>query len=83
VKKRFGGFQALSDVGVQIKSGQIYTPTAVYLVERAGIARTLQNIRLFGGMTILENVRVGCLIPVIAHQSTHEMAPITLLTTRS
>ena len=36
-----------------------YTPTAVYQVAKAGIARTFQNIRLFGGMTALENVMVG------------------------
>ena len=94
VNKRFGGLQALSDVGLEITSGNIYgligpngagkttffnvitglytpdsgefkldgeayTPTAVYQVAKAGIARTFQNIRLFGGMTALENVMVG------------------------
>src|SRR5580658_11241922 len=94
VSKRFGGLQALSDVGITIKAGQVYgligpngagkttffnvitglytpdsgdfkldnvnyTPTAVYQVAKAGIARTFQNIRLFGGMTALENVMVG------------------------
>jgi branched-chain amino acid transport system ATP-binding protein len=94
VNKRFGGLQALSDVGLEIKAGEIYgligpngagkttffnvitglytpdsgdfrldgepyTPTAVYQVAKAGIARTFQNIRLFGGMTALENVMVG------------------------
>jgi branched-chain amino acid transport system ATP-binding protein len=39
--------------------GQNYTPTAVHQVAKAGIARTFQNIRLFGGMTALENVMVG------------------------
>lgn len=39
--------------------GENYTPTAVYQVAKAGIARTFQNIRLFGGMTALENVMVG------------------------
>ena len=39
--------------------GESYTPTAVYQVAKAGIARTFQNIRLFGGMTALENVMVG------------------------
>jgi branched-chain amino acid transport system ATP-binding protein len=92
--KRFGGLQALSNVGINIKKGQIYgligpngagkttffnvitglyqpdtgtfelegkpySPSAPHEVARAGIARTFQNIRLFGEMTALENVMVG------------------------
>jgi branched-chain amino acid transport system ATP-binding protein len=94
VNKRFGGLQALTDVGIRIERGQIYgligpngagkttffnvitglyqpdsgtfelagkpySPSAPHEVARAGIARTFQNIRLFGEMSALENVMVG------------------------
>ena len=94
VNKRFGGLQALTDVGVKITKGQIYgligpngagkttffnvitglyqpdtgtfeldgkpySPSAPHAVAKAGIARTFQNIRLFGEMSALENVMVG------------------------
>ena len=94
VDKRFGGLQALSDVGLEIREGEIYgligpngagkttffnvitglytpdsgtfvldgeryEPSAVHRVAEAGIARTFQNLRLFGDMTALENVMVG------------------------
>ena len=94
VNKRFGGLQALSDVGVTIREGMIYgligpngagkttffnvitglyqpdsgsfeldgkpySPSAPHEVAMAGIARTFQNIRLFGEMTAMENVMVG------------------------
>ena len=94
VNKRFGGLQALTDVGIRIMQGQIYgligpngagkttffnvitglyqpdsgtfelagkpySPSAPHDVAKAGIARTFQNIRLFGEMSALENVMVG------------------------
>jgi branched-chain amino acid transport system ATP-binding protein len=94
VNKRFGGLQALADVSLEIRVGEIYgligpngagkttffnvitglyapdagefmldgkayRPTAVHQVAKAGIARTFQNIRLFGDMTAAENVMVG------------------------
>lgn len=94
VNKRFGGLQALTEVGIKIGQGQIYgligpngagkttffnvitglyqadsgtfelagkpySPSAPHQVAEAGIARTFQNIRLFGEMSALENVMVG------------------------
>ena len=94
IGKRFGGVQALKDVSLTIRRGEIYgligpngagkttlfnVFTALYprdsgevlfadaplslqsphAVAAAGIARTFQNIRLFGNMTALENVMVG------------------------
>ena len=101
ISKRFGGLQALSDVGITIQPGQVYgligpngagkttffnvitglyqpdsgtfeldgkpySPSAPHAVARAGIARTFQNIRLFGEMSALENVMVG------RHVRTHQ-----------
>ena len=94
ITKRFGGVQALSDVGFTINHGEIYgligpngagktslfnVLTGIYTpdggefmfdgnplmnltpneVARRGIARTFQNIRLFGNLSALENVMIG------------------------
>jgi len=47
------------DTGSFQLDGKPYSPSAPHKVAQAGIARTFQNIRLFGEMTALENVMVG------------------------
>jgi branched-chain amino acid transport system ATP-binding protein len=47
------------DTGTFVLNGKPYTPSEVHKVAEAGIARTFQNIRLFAGMSALENVMVG------------------------
>jgi branched-chain amino acid transport system ATP-binding protein len=94
ITKRFGGVQALADVGFTINHGEIYgligpngagktslfnVLTGIYApdggefvfdgasltgmkpndVANRGIARTFQNIRLFGNLSALENVMIG------------------------
>ncbi|MBC7500317.1 MAG: ABC transporter ATP-binding protein [Herminiimonas sp.] len=59
-----GLYQA--DSGTFELAGKPYSPSAPHEVAKAGIARTFQNIRLFGEMTALENVMVG------RHVRTHQ-----------
>jgi len=54
------------DSGTFELAGNSYSPSAPHEVAKAGIARTFQNIRLFGEMTALENVMVG------RHARTHQ-----------
>jgi branched-chain amino acid transport system ATP-binding protein len=54
------------DTGSFELAGKPYYPSAPHQVAKAGIARTFQNIRLFGEMTALENVMVG------RHVRTHQ-----------
>jgi branched-chain amino acid transport system ATP-binding protein len=49
----------LADSGAFLFDGAPLNVTATHEVATAGIARTFQNIRLFGNMTALENVMVG------------------------
>jgi branched-chain amino acid transport system ATP-binding protein len=50
---------AQPDSGSFALDGKPYSPSAPHAVAQAGIARTFQNIRLFGEMSALENVMVG------------------------
>jgi branched-chain amino acid transport system ATP-binding protein len=52
------GFYPL-DAGVIEFSGERIDDLPVHRITKRGIARTFQNIRLFGSMTALENVMVG------------------------
>ncbi|HYA66208.1 MAG TPA: ABC transporter ATP-binding protein [Burkholderiaceae bacterium] len=65
------------DTGAFELEGRSYEPTSVHRVAAAGIARTFQNIRLFGQMTVLENVMVG------RHVRTHCGALAAVLRTRN
>lgn len=47
------------DSGSFTLNAQPYSSSSPHLVAQAGIARTFQNLRLFGEMTALENVMVG------------------------
>ncbi len=49
-----------ADSGIFLFNGHSYFPQSVAQVTKSGLARTFQNIRLFGGMSVLENVMVGC-----------------------
>ncbi len=52
------GFYPL-DAGVIEFSGERIDDLPIHRITKRGIARTFQNIRLFGSMTVLENVMVG------------------------
>lgn len=52
-----GLYQA--DRGEFALDGKPYSPRAIEKVTQAGIARTFQNLRLFGEMSVLENVMIG------------------------
>ncbi len=45
--------------GVVVLDGENITGKTVVDINKAGIARTFQNIRLFGKQTVLENVKIG------------------------
>jgi branched-chain amino acid transport system ATP-binding protein len=55
------GFYAPSSGQISFKDADI-TGMPPYNVCRTGLARTFQNIRLFGNGTVLQNVMVGCYV---------------------
>ena len=98
----FGGFQALSQVGFEVRSGQVVgiigpngagkttmlnvvtglvtatsgrvrlngadlIGTPSHEIARAGLVRTFQNLRLFGSLTVRENVQVTRLVAIAEH----------------
>ncbi len=65
------------DDGEVLFDGQPLELTSPHRVAAAGIARTFQNIRLFGNMTALENVMVG------RHSRTHAGVFGAILRTRA
>lgn len=50
-----------ADCGRIVLKGQDITPKRCYEVARLGLSRTFQNIRLFGSLTVRENVLTGLL----------------------
>jgi len=49
-----------ADSGIFLFDSHAYFPESVSEVTKSGLARTFQNIRLFGEMSVVENVMVGC-----------------------
>jgi branched-chain amino acid transport system ATP-binding protein len=41
-------------------AGKLLSKLPSWKIARAGVARTFQNIRLFGELTVLDTVRIGC-----------------------
>ncbi len=48
------------DTGQMTLNGQSLLGRKPHAITAAGIARTFQNIRLFGNLSVLDNVRLGC-----------------------
>ena len=65
VTRRFDGIVAVDDVSLDVGEGEIafagesLLRTPPHGVVRRGIARTFQNVELFGSMTVLEHVLMG------------------------
>jgi branched-chain amino acid transport system ATP-binding protein len=63
------------DTGSVTLDGRRLDGLPPWKIARAGAARTFQNIRLFGELTVLDNVRIGCHV-----RARHNMAQAILRT---
>lgn len=52
------GFQPLTSGGIWL-GGRPVTGWVPFRLAQAGLSRTFQNVRLFGGLTVLENIELG------------------------
>jgi len=53
------GFESITS-GAVVFSGERIDGLKPYVIARKGIARTFQNVELFGNMTVIENIMMGC-----------------------
>jgi ABC-type branched-subunit amino acid transport system ATPase component len=58
------GFLSADRGSIRFKGGKEILGLSPHQVERLGVVRTFQHLRLWGKMSVLENVLLGCATPV-------------------